>query len=375
MDTRTASAGDTKVGFVTTPNDGSCGIGTYTGTLLGELDGRVTTELVPVRLRSLDPLHYARAAVRAGRLDVEVVHVQHEYGIFGPKSFTSWVFFPILYLFAALRGVPVVVTMHSAWNADTIGPPLVPLKRLYVRLNNAMIASGANHMVFLSENCREKFRGSTTPPSDEVIPHGVQTETVPMDAGEAKRTFGYEPTEHVVVEPGYVRPEKGQDVFVEIAKRLPEYSFLLAGGVQADEDRKFMDLVEQEAPDNVRITGLLDDNGFHAAFNAADLVVLPYRDVTQSGIFNWCAAYELPVVASDEPYFERLQDEWGCIASFDVDDSDAAADRIESLLDDRTARRELARAIADYRKSSSMDAVAERHAQLYATFARRMSNQ
>jgi hypothetical protein len=34
--------------------------------------------------------------------------------------------------------------------------------------------------------------------------------------------------------------------------------------------------------------------------HVADLAFLPYRVVTQSGTFNWCALHELPVLASDE---------------------------------------------------------------------------
>lgn len=359
----------TSATLVSTPDDGSCGIGTYTGNLLADLDGELEVDHVTVPLRSKNPLPYVRGAVRAGLSSKDVIHVQHEYGIFGPKSLWSWVFFPILYLIAGLRGTPVVVTFHSAWNRETIGPPLVLLKMVYVKLNNWLIASGADYSVFLSENCRERFAESTSIGRHEVMAHGVHVDTIEMSSDEAKREFGYDSDDTVVAVPGYVRPEKGQDVFVEMADRVPEHEFLVAGGTQADEDESFLREIERSAPENVQITGVLDDREFHAAFNAADLVVLPYREVTQSGVLNWCVAYEVPTLASDEPYFVRLESEWNCVELFDPETPTASADLVRSLLEDDHRREELLGGMRDYGKASSMDAIVEKHARIYDSLA------
>lgn len=352
-----------RITIVSTPDDGTCGIGTYTGVLRRALDD-VSVQFVPIDLRSLNVVHYARAAIKAGTADSDVVHVQHEYGIFGPKSLTSWIFFPLLFLATALTRTPVVLTLHSAWNDTTVDPPLVPLKRLYVALNNKMLALSATHLIFLSENCCERFRDSTSVNSYEVIPHGVQTETLELDRAAAKQEFGYDPDDTVVVEPGYVRPEKGQDVFVEMANHLLEYEFLVAGGTQTDAENEFRDGFERKSPSNVQITGCLGNETFHAAFNAADLIVLPYREVTQSGIFNWCVAYELPVLTSDLDYFQHLREKWGCVATFDTESGDGA-DRIIELLDDDEKREALISAMGEYKESRTMSSIAGMHRDIY----------
>lgn len=358
------------VAIVATPDDGSCGIGTYAGGLrrvfTSESDS-ISAHHFGVRLRSLNVFHYAKRAVSVGCSDNDIIHVQHEYGIFGPKSIASWVFFPILYLLAWLSQTPVVITLHSAWNAETIGPPLSPLKWLYVAANNRLLVSGASHIVFLSENCRDQFLDSVSlqTSSYDVIPHGVQSETVEMTAAEAKEIFGYSADDTLVVEPGYVRPEKGHDKFVAIARELPEYSFLIAGGVQSAEEETFLKTIRERSPENVRITGVLDDERFHAAFNAADLVVLPYDEVTQSGIMNWCVAYGCPVLGNESAYFDRLQNEWGCVEVVDTSNPTTAASAVEDLLADESARESLAEAMADYRESQSMETVVARHESLY----------
>ena len=349
--------------MVSTRDDGHCGIGAYTGALRRSMDEPDVVD-VPLELRSLNVLHYAKAAVSVGSSDVDVIHIQHEYGIFGPKSVTSWVFFPLLFLFTSLKQTPVVVTMHSAWNSETVGPSFTTLKKFYVKLNNAMLASGTDHFLFLSQNCKDRFLDSVETDSYTVLPHGVQTETVEMSDAEAKRQFGYDTSETVIVEPGYVRPEKGQDVFAEVAKELPEYEFLIAGGIQADEDSAFIKEVEQTAPQNVSITGMLDDSKFHAAFNAADLVLLPYREVTQSGILNWCSAYLLPVAGSESEYFEQLEEAWGCVAVVGGVNS-IDPDQLTELLEHEDKRQKLVSGMEAYQKAHSMTAVADEHYNVY----------
>ncbi|GAA0671433.1 glycosyltransferase [Natronoarchaeum mannanilyticum] len=351
------------VTMVTTPDDGSCGIGNYTGDLLRAMPEALDANEVYVELGSLDPFEFLRAAFEAGLSDAPTVHVQHEYGIFGPKSLMSWLFFPILFVLATLRDKRIVVTFHSAWNSDTVGAPLRPLKRAYVALNNRMVAAIADEAVFLSENCKEKFLESAPLESVTVLPHGVPTETKPMDEADAKAEFGYDPDETVIVEPGYVRPEKGCDLFVDLARRLEDYSFLLAGGSQGADE--YFEEIRREIPENVQMTGVLSDRRFHAAFIAADLVVLPYREVTQSGIFNWCAAYERPVVGSDEPYFERLSDNWDAVEVVDFNDIDRAASIVRTIVESDERSRELKERVGKYRSDRSFEGVVEKQLDIY----------
>lgn len=359
----------TNVIVVSTPDDGTCGIGTYTGSLAAALPGAVDPRPVHIELGAVDPVEYLRAAARVATADGSVVHVQHEYGIFGPKSIMSWLFFPLLFVVSRVRGLPVVLTAHSVWNRETIGPPLEPLKRVYVWLNNRMLALVAHHIVFLSEATHEKFRASVPGGycRTEVIPHGVQVRTMDLARTEAKEHFGFDEDDTVIVEPGYVRPEKGTDRFVSLADHLPEHEFLVAGGGQ-EGYTEFASRVAEEASENVTVTGQLSDELFHAAFVAADVVVLPYRTVSQSGVFNWCAAYERPVVASDLSYFRRLRSEWGCVQLCDPEDVDAMATRVSELLADPDSRERIVEGMVEFRESHSMERVAERHRTLYQSY-------
>jgi glycosyltransferase involved in cell wall biosynthesis len=348
-----------KVRLVATGGEEDCGIATYTTSLQEALN--VETDRTVLKLRSTNVLHYVRKAIKAGRADTDIIHVQHEYGIYGPKSIASWPFLLVLWLFSTVRSVPVVVTLHTAWNQETIDPPLVRLKRLYVHLNNRLIAAVADHLVFLSENACEMFEDDVVHPSVTVMPHGVQTDT--HNFSDAKAEFGYEKEDTVVVLPGFVRPQKGYGTFLDIAEGLPEVEFLIAGGTQDESHESYAREIRESAPPNVNMTGVLDDERFHTGFAAADLVVLPYESVTQSGILNWCIAYELPVVASDREYFRDFRAECNGIEIFKS--TNDAIDAVGSLADDPHRRKAMAQEMVKYRKANSMDAVADDHRSLY----------
>jgi glycosyltransferase involved in cell wall biosynthesis len=351
-----------KVEFVATGDTEDCGIATYTSSLESALD--VSTERTPVKLRSPNVLHYVRQAIDALRSDADVVHVQHEYGIFGPLSIASWFVLSILGLGTWLSGRPVVVTVHTAWNEETVDPPLYWLKRHYVTLNNRLIARVADHLVFLSEDTRDLF-ATTVDLAEErvsVLPHGVQADLEPMDDSVAKQRIGVDPDADLVVEPGFVRPQKGYETLLEIAEYLPETTVLIGGGAQTEEYADYVDALRERAPDNVEITGVLDDDAFHALFNAMDVAVLPYETVSQSGILNWCIAYEVPTVASDLEHFRELRAEHGFPRLFDLDEPADGAEAVGDLLVDPDTQIGM---MKTYKTAHGMDRIAERHREIY----------
>ncbi|GGN23759.1 glycosyltransferase [Halarchaeum nitratireducens] len=362
----------TEVAIVATPDDGSCGVGTYAGDLRSYLDCDV--EHVELHTNSTDPTHFARVAVSAGTTAADVVHVQHEYGLFGAKTLYWWVFFPLLWVSARLTSAPVVLTVHEVWDAETAGDSLRWLQLLYIRVVNLSITLVADHLVFLSETSESAFHTATpvAVQSTSRLPHGVNVgETKDVAPAEAKSTFGYEPSDTVVVEPGYVSRQKGVDVFVELADRFPDHEFLLAGGPRQAADEAFVSDLRDRSPPNVQITGVLNDDDFHDAFRAADLVVLPYRKNGQSGVFNWCAAYSLPVAGSSCDYFERVAAEWGCMQLFNPSDLDDTESVTRTLLHDDEQRRALRERMSAFREANRFERVAAEHRSLYRELAER----
>jgi len=368
------ATGETTVTNISTPDDGTCGIGTYAGDLSSSFDDVVSTETLTYDQDDRSAVHFLELAVRAMLSGSDIIHVQHEYGLFRRED-SPWpgimglVFFPVLFALNGFFGKTIVVTMHSVLMPE---PDEAPTRiRLYLVVMHELIAAGADHLIFLSEGCADRFCDDVDlgPGEYSVLPHGVNvSEASDLTREESKARLGYDADDTVVMIPGFIRPPKGHDLFVDVARELPQYEFLVAGGGRPKgDDLDYARRIEEEAPENVTVTGVLDGDEFADALNAADLAFLPYRVVTQSGTFNWCAAHAIPVVASDEPYFTRLKEEWGCVETLSLEDRDAGAiaDRIQRLLDSDGRREVLAENMRRYRRHNSFERVAEMHYRIY----------
>jgi len=362
------------VTLVTAPGEGESGIGDYTDDLLSHAND-IDVEEVELQIRSKSPLEFLLPAIRIGRTQRDVIHIQHEYGMFGPMSLMTWIFFPVVFALASINDTPTVLTLHEAINRNHVTEPLAPLKRGYIFLINRLLVCGSDRVVFLSDTTKSEFAESTHPGNSTVVPHGVNVDrVVDIPQEEAKERFGYAPSDIVIVEPGYIEPRKGNHVFVELAERLPEYEFLIAGGASNVSYREYAEEITDSAPENLRVTGVLEEEMFHTAFGAADLAVLPYlrtrqagivNTVGQSGIFNRCITYELPVLGSERSYFEDLRQDWGCVDTFSTDDLDQATQRIREVINDETRQERLVTAMRAYGNEDSFEQVVEEHEKIY----------
>jgi glycosyltransferase involved in cell wall biosynthesis len=298
--------------------------------------------------------------------------VQFDYVLFGPLGLFTLLFFPLLRVLAARTGARVVVTMHETLNPTLVRGPVRWLKARYVLALNRTVATTADQLVFLSPQARARFTHTVAATE---IPHGVDLDAKQdLTPAEAKAMFGYRPDTTLVVEPGYVSPRKGSDVFRTVAERCPEYEFLLAGGPPRQRHSDFFDSIREEAPANLTVTGRLPEDRFHAAFAASDLAVLPYNEteqtgvvnaVNQSGVFNWCGAYGVPVVATDCARFRALKTDYGAVELFEVDRIDDIVATVRGVLEEPERRDTLSTAITAYATANSLSAAAADHIDLY----------
>jgi len=236
------------------------------------------------------------------------------------------------------------------------------VRTLYANLMHLWLVLFCDHLVFLSENARTTFQEQSILGTGTVIPHGVPTdETVTVE--DPKAHFEVPEDTFLVTQHGFVNRRKGFDTFLDIAEELPEFEFMIAGGPRDERFDDYYEQLETEAPENVRFTGVLDEEAFHAAFQASDLAILPYTSIYQSGIFNWCASIRVPTIASRIPYFEQLHAEYGAPELFDTVDD--ASSLVRQLKANDSDRQELSENLEGYARENSFERVVERHYELY----------
>lgn len=164
---------------------------------------------------------------------------------------------------------------------------------------------------------------------------------------------------------GRLHPNKGLDVLVRAAARIPELYVWIAG--DGDERRKLEKLVEQlNIADRVRFLGWRSDRG--ALYGAADICVYPSREEPFGNIVVEAWSSGIPLVTTFTPgpaWLARDREDALLVA---VDDVVALAQAIKELIDSPPLRERLVtagklRIAAEFSRS----AVIGRYADLFRT--------
>ncbi len=118
----------------------------------------------------------------------------------------------------------------------------------------------------------------------------------------ARAHLGLQPDAEVAVFFGYVRRYKGLDTLLEAwpLVRSRRAATLLVAGDFYEDPAPYRALAAAAGPEAVRLREeYLPDAEVEALFKAADVVVLPYRSATQSGVTHVAYALGVPVITTD----------------------------------------------------------------------------
>jgi glycosyltransferase involved in cell wall biosynthesis len=191
------------------------------------------------------------------------------------------------------------------------------------------------------------------PAKVEVIPHGVLdhlTMVAPVRPPELD-----EPSRPVVLFFGLIRPYKGLDVLYEAWRALaPDAELWVVGQPRVE---------VPDAPSGARVVPrFVSDAEAAWCFAHADVVVLPYREIDQSGVLFTALAFGRAMILSDVGGFPEVD----AAAHVPAGDAAALADALDRLLRDPGERERLAAAARQAAATTyAWPAIAERHAALY----------
>ena len=289
---------------------------------------------------------YRAAGEVLGRQGVDVVLVEHEYGLFGGEAGEA-----IVLLAESLRQ-PLVVTLHTVLS-DPSAAQLSALRRLCAR---------ASLVTVFTETARRMITAQAVAPADRVrvVPHGAPDLLLTAERAELA------PGRTIVSTFGLISAGKGIETAIaalpKVVARHPEVVYLVAGQTHPDVVRhdgetyraSLERLVDElDLGDHVRFIDRFSDIAEIARLLAGtDIYLTPYRSREQivSGALTFAVAAGCPVVST--PYFyaeDLLGSGAGVLVPFD--DSDAMSTAVLDLLDDphrlRRTRREARRVGAE----------------------------
>ena len=152
-----------------------------------------------------------------------------------------------------------------------------------------------------------------------MIPHGVFEHLAEPGPDELPGP-PFETDKPVVLCFGLMRPYKGIDLLLEAWRGIEEAELWIAGMPRMD-----ISALQAAAPGGVRfVPRFIDGRELPAYFRRADLVVLPYREIDQSGVLFTALAFDKPLLLSDVGGFPEVA-RTGAARTFAAGDARAKA--------------------------------------------------
>jgi glycosyltransferase involved in cell wall biosynthesis len=164
---------------------------------------------------------------------------------------------------------------------------------------------------------------------------------------------------------GLLRHYKGIDVVLEAFRAVEGAELWVAGAPRMPLEP--LERLARESRSRVRfLPRFVPDPEIPALFRRADMVVLPYREIDQSGVLYTALAFGKPIVASAVGGFVEVAERHGAARLVPPGDPTALAAALQQLVDDPAERAKLAEAAAAAAAGPySWDSAAERHLALY----------
>jgi D-inositol-3-phosphate glycosyltransferase len=213
----------------------------------------------------------------------------------------------LLMLYYRLLGKAVVLTAHNVNklkrdSADTA------LNRLTLKIQYRLANHIFVHTPKMKSELIEEF--GVPPGRVTVIPFGINN-SIPntnLSTKEAKERLGVDENHKTILFFGRIKPYKGLEflipAFQKIVHAHSDYRLIIAGQLEMPADSYWASIQNEiqqyvEAGQIIPRIEFIPDDEIEAYFKAADALVLPYKEIFQSGVIFLGYNFGLPVLAAD----------------------------------------------------------------------------
>jgi D-inositol-3-phosphate glycosyltransferase len=262
---------------------------------------------------------YLKLFAHAARSDARLIHIQWPYKL---------VFFDrtVLNLYYKALRKKIVFTAHNVDAAARDGKQSWA-NRVSLRFHYQIM----DHIIVHTERMKAELMSvyNVNASKVSVIPHGIMS-AVPesaLERSDARRQLGLSPGDRVLLAFGLISPYKGLEYLVSAMSRIKRAGanckLLIAGRVKECSAywQTVCSLIKQEGleADVISETRHIPDEQIEVYFKAADVLVMPYRNIFQSGVLFLSYRFGLPVIATDVGSFKEdvIQGKTGFVCRVD----------------------------------------------------------
>lgn len=246
------------------------------------------------------------------------------------------------------RGGRLVWSVHEALPHDCEFPTVeIELRRRLVELADVV------HVLHPSTVGEVEAMYPLDPDRTLVVEHPLYTGVYPdhITRESARRWVGLEPEEVLLLAFGAIRPYKGFDRLVEAVPQIRERTGLPIRVILAGPTFKSIDLgplqdLVEGTPGVSMTDRAVPDEYVQVLFRAADVAVLPYRQVLNSGVLMLALTFGCPAVAPQNPVTADAVDS-GLVHLFDRRSDSSLVEAVVEAVGRRASRGTVPEAYAD----------------------------
>ena len=247
-----------------------------------------------VRVVLLKPFHYSSFTnllkIILFRLKgYRIIHVHWLY-IF-PFGFVMKGF----YYFCKGLGIKIVWEMHNILPHGYIESDKRQCRWFYEK---------SDAIIFHSEHDIQRTKDLLNTNKDKIytiIPHGNFNESYENTISKEKARKNLNIPDHckVLLCFGFIRKNRGYEYLLEAVKDMENTIVVIAGKLEDKDTYRDLLIHEKRLPQLRLFVKWIPDEEIQYYFNASDIVVLPYTDITTSGVIPLAYAFSRPVITTN----------------------------------------------------------------------------
>tara|TARA_B110000196_G_scaffold21944_1_gene17139 strand:+ start:701 stop:1849 length:1149 start_codon:yes stop_codon:yes gene_type:complete len=147
-----------------------------------------------------------------------------------------------------------------------------------------------------------------------IVPHGNYIPFINLSEGQiySRKKLGLPKDKKILLFFGMIKRVKGLEIVLEalalVKEEHKDIVLVIAGKAWEDEFSVYQDIIDKHNLNDICIirNQYIPSEEVNHYFASTDLVVLPYKQISQSGVLMMALSYQRPVLCSDLPPFKEL---------------------------------------------------------------------
>lgn len=253
----------------------------------------------------------------------------------------------LYFLILKLIGIKLAHTVHD----------VTPLNRNKINHFFSLLVYKKADILFVHSNSNKRDLAQQTKLDEnkiKVVPHGDFDTFIPdriVTKSEARKLFGLSEKNNVLLFFGAIKEYKGLDILLnslfEIADKIDNMALIIAGMTGDAESKEIVSKskdVISKLPEGITVIfhdKFIPDSEVVKYFMASDVVVLPYRRISHSGVLHVAYSFGRPVIATDVGDFKEAIEDGKSGFVLSTNSPKDLSDKIIQIFSDRSKLEEM----------------------------------